>query len=62
MKKYEVTCCDTGKTIVLTHKEMVEKFGKVEFKEILKGYLPHLVAVEVFSTVDGCEPNTQRRV
>jgi uncharacterized membrane protein (DUF373 family) len=59
MKKYEVTCCDTGKTVVLTLKEAVKKFGKNEFKEIVAGYLPHLIAVELFSTVNSCENNFQ---
>jgi len=47
MKKYEVTNVDTGVTVVMTQSEAHEMFGRAEFKEILAGYLPHLIAVEI---------------
>ena len=47
MKKYEVTSVDTGVTVVMTRSEAHKLFGRVEFKEILAGYLPHLIAVEI---------------
>ena len=45
--KYEVTSVETGVTVVMTEKEAIKRFGKAEFKEILKGYLPHLIAVQL---------------
>jgi hypothetical protein len=47
MKKYEVTSVDTGVTVVMTQSEAYKRFGRAEFKEILLGYLPHLIAVEI---------------
>lgn len=44
---YEVTSVDTGRTKYMTQAQAEAFFGKVEFKEILDGYLPHIVAVEV---------------
>lgn len=31
----------------LTYAECVKLFGEEEFEEIIQGYLPHIVAVEV---------------
>jgi hypothetical protein len=47
MKTYEVTSVDTGKTHVMTQKAAEQMFGKVEFKEIVAGYLPNVIAVQV---------------
>jgi hypothetical protein len=52
MKKYKVTSVDTGVTVVMTRSEAHKLFGRVEFKEILAGYLPHLIAVETSGDVE----------
>jgi hypothetical protein len=41
----EVTYIDTGITVIMTKKDFNKTFGKDEAKEILAGYLPHIVAV-----------------
>lgn len=46
-KQFEVTFIDNGVTKLMTYKQCVEVFGKAEFKEILLGYAPHIVAVQV---------------
>jgi hypothetical protein len=46
-QKIELTNIDNGVTRILTYKQCVEIFGKAEFTEILLGYLPNWVAVEV---------------
>jgi len=46
-RKFEITSVDSGKTVVWTLKKANEFFGREEFQEILKGYLPHIVAVEI---------------
>lgn len=48
MKKYEITWIDSGKTVYWSKAKAEKHFGKAEFKEILEGYLPHIVAVEVY--------------
>jgi len=50
MTKYEIFYVDTGKTVYLTYKQCCDQFGEEEFKEILCGYAPHIVAVEVNMT------------
>lgn len=47
MKLYEVYSVDSGKSHRYTQREAERLFGKIEFKEIVSGYLPNLVAVEV---------------
>jgi hypothetical protein len=50
MAKIEVTTFNTlnqSVTEVLTRAKFDKKFGKAEGKEILAGYLPHIVAVEI---------------
>ncbi len=46
-KMIEVTSCDSGNTKRMTPSEFRKTYGTEESKEILKGYLPHLIAVEV---------------
>lgn len=46
-QKIELTNIDNGVTRILTYKQCVEMFGKDEFTEILLGYAPNWVAVEV---------------
>ena len=46
-KKYEVTWLDTGLTKILTLSDCNKLFGKDEFTEIVLGYLPHIVAIEL---------------
>ena len=43
----EVTIIETGHTETLTRKEFFKRFGKAEGQEILAGYLPHIVAIEL---------------
>lgn len=43
----EVTSMDSGKTERMTRAEFDKRFGVEEGKEILAGYAPHIVAVEV---------------
>lgn len=47
---YEVTSTDTGKTARMTRREAEAYFGKIEFQEILAGYLPNFVAVKLDET------------
>ena len=47
MAVYEVTFTDTGYTETINFQEAVKKFGVIEFKEIIAGYLPNIVAVRV---------------
>jgi hypothetical protein len=44
-KMVEVTSLDIGKTERMTLAAFYRLFGKDEGKEILAGYLPHIVAV-----------------
>lgn len=44
-REFEVTLLDTGKTLHWNERKCEETFGKAEFDEILKGYLPNIVAV-----------------
>ena len=44
---YEVTFCDSAQTYRWTLAECQEHFGKDEFKEVLAGYAPHIVAVKL---------------
>jgi len=46
-KLFELTNTDNGKTTINTYKECVEMFGENEFNEILLGYSPNWVAVEI---------------
>lgn len=43
----ELTNVEKGVTIITTYEECVERFGKDEFAEILAGYLPQWVAIEL---------------
>lgn len=45
MKRVEVTSMDTGVTRVMTLAQFYKYFGKAEGKEILAGYLPHILAI-----------------
>ena len=45
--KYEIYFCDSGKTVVWTCAKCEKEFGKAEFEEILAGYAPHIVAIEL---------------
>jgi len=47
MKNYEVTWLDSGKTKILTLKECERIFGDVGFSEIVQGYAPHIVAIDL---------------
>lgn len=53
MKKYEVTWIDETprgiktQTKILTQEQCYRMFGKEEFNEILEGYDPSIVAVEI---------------
>jgi hypothetical protein len=44
---YEITFIDSGKTVRWSRAKCYKHFGKDEFKEILAGYMPHIVAVKV---------------
>jgi hypothetical protein len=44
---YEITNVETGKTLILQDSEAKEHFGEGEWIEVLGGYLPHLVAVQI---------------
>lgn len=44
---FEVTACETGNTFELTRAECEEHFGVEEFEEIVQGYHPSIVAVEI---------------
>lgn len=44
---YEVTFIDTGRTERWSLRKCEKVFGAAEFREILQGYLPHIVAVEL---------------
>ena len=43
----ELTNIEHGVTTILTYEQCVERFGKDEFAEILAGYLPQWIAIEV---------------
>lgn len=43
----EVTNIENGHTEILTRKQFFQRFGKAEGQEILAGYLPHIVAIEL---------------
>ncbi|KKM14187.1 hypothetical protein LCGC14_1708660 [marine sediment metagenome] len=47
---YEITSTDTNKTARMTRQEAERYFGKIEFQEILAGYLPNFVAVKLDET------------
>ncbi len=47
---YEITSTDTNKTARMTRREAERYFGKIEFQEILAGYLPNFVAVKLDET------------
>jgi hypothetical protein len=51
MKLIEVTSTDTGYTKRVSRREFDEHFGVAEGKEILAGYLPNIVAVEIEPTL-----------
>ena len=44
---YEITFIDNGKTVQWTERQCHDYFGRDEFNEILQGYAPHIVAVEL---------------
>ena len=46
MKSYEITSVDSGKTKIMTESEAQKAFGRKEWKEIKKGYLPNLIVCE----------------
>lgn len=55
MKNYiEVTSVETGVTKVMSRVKFFNKFGKSEGREILKGYLPNIVAVRVEKPMLSC--------
>ena len=43
----ELTNLDTGRTEYITYSEAVKRFGKGEFEEMLQGYAPNYVAIQV---------------
>lgn len=43
----QVTFVDNGTTVEMTKQECYDEFGVEEFKEILLGYAPHIVAVDL---------------
>lgn len=45
--KYEVTNFDSGKTRIITGKELKEEFGEAEAIEMIDGYLPNFAVVEL---------------
>lgn len=47
MKKYEVTSVSTGETETVTKREGNKKYGRDEFKEMIQGYLPNYIVVEI---------------
>jgi hypothetical protein len=47
MREFEITFIDSGKTVVWTLRKANKFFGAAEFQEILAGYLPNIVAVEL---------------
>ena len=51
--KYEITFLESGVTEIWTRREAIKHFGKVEFKEILAGYSPTIVAVKIENTTRG---------
>ncbi len=50
---YGITSTDSGKTKKMTLRQAEEYFGKEEFKEILAGYLPNIVAVKLEESAAG---------
>ena len=46
-RKFEITWIEANETKIMTLKEANKEFGKSEFQEILGGYLPHIVVVEL---------------
>jgi len=44
---YEVTFIEAGNTYTWTLAKCQRYFGKDEFKEVLAGYAPHIVAVKL---------------
>ena len=44
---WEVTFCDTGRTVYWTTRKCNSHFGRDEFNEIRQGYGPNIVAVQV---------------
>lgn len=45
--RIELTFIDTGKTVEWTKEQCQEHFGVEEFDEILQGYAPHIVAIDL---------------
>lgn len=44
---YEITFIDSGVTVRWSTRKCNSYFGKEEFREIARGYLPHIVAVRI---------------
>lgn len=44
---YEITFCDTGRTIRMSHIDAEDLFGRDEFSELRQGYSPNIVVVEL---------------
>ena len=45
--KYEITFIESGITEIWTHRKAIKYFGKLEFREIVAGYHPSIVAVKI---------------
>ena len=57
-KKFEITFIESGRTEVWTLRKCNATFGADEFYEILQGYAPHVVAVEIEDSPDANGPTT----
>ncbi len=54
MRRFEITNTDTGETVRWTLREAKTFFGSKEWPEILAGYLPQYVAVEITGDTPLC--------
>ena len=50
--EFEITSLDTGWTRIMTRAEAERLFGRDEFAEIVAGYLPNIVAVQVSGAME----------
>lgn len=44
---YEVTWIETGHVELMTYHQAAERFGTMEFEEMLDGNLPHMVVINL---------------
>lgn len=54
---FEITFTDTSETEYMDYTQCIEVFGEDKFEEIRKGFLPHIVAIEIDDVEDDGQPD-----